>query len=400
MRGIMAGALLAASVTFALVSAASAQTVERSGNTYYKDLCGPTVGFAARCHAKVVTDAAGNILSTRDGERILGFGPADLQSAYNITTPGSSAVTIGIVDAFGYDNAESDLATYRSNFGLPACTTDNGCFKKVNQKGKQRDYPPQSDLRWAGESALDVDMASAMCPNCHIILVETDDNFTNNLAAGVDTAVKLGAKVVSNSYGGSEGRAERRFDVHYTHENVAVTASTGDEGFGAQYPATSPGVIAVGGTHLVKDTSTRGWTETAWRGAGSGCSKFEAKPDWQTDRGCKSRMEADVSADADPGTGVAVFGPDSSGESVWEKFGGPSVAAPLVAGIFANKNGTVNAASTLYAHTSALNDVVAGNNGTCKAGNKGHKSYFCTSGVGYDGPTGLGTPNGTDAFGD
>ena len=402
MRGIMSGALLAASVTFGLVSAAAAQDAKevlRSGNTYYTSVCGgPTVGYVARCHAKIVTDAKGNPLSTARGGRVAGFGPADLQSAYNITTSGSSTTTIAIVDAFGYDNAESDLQVYRTNFSLPTCNSSDGCFQKVNQKGKTTSYPAQN-IGWAQESALDVDMASAMCPNCHIILVETDDNSLKNLAAGVDRGVKMGAHVVSNSYGGGEGRGETNFDVHYSHEGVAITASTGDSGFGAQYPATSPGVTAVGGTHLVRDSSTRGWTETAWHGAGSGCSKFEAKPVWQTDA-CKRRMEADVSAVADPATGVAVYGPNNSGVSAWLRFGGTSVAAPLVGGIYANNDGAVNAGSNPYAHTADLYDVVSGNNGTCKAGKNGKMSYYCTAGVGYDGPTGLGTPNGTAAFGD
>src|SRR5262249_11120607 len=134
-----------------------------------------------------------------------------------------------------------------------------------------------------------------------------------------------------------------------------------------------------------------------WRGAGSGCSKVFAKPEWQTDKGCKNRMESDVSAVADPATGVAVYGPNNSGVSTWLVFGGTSVSAPLIGGIFGANGGTVNDASTIYEHSSALFDVTTGSNGTCKGGKK---AYFCNGAVGYDGPTGLGTPNGSTAFGD
>jgi subtilase family serine protease len=404
MRGILKGALLAASISFGFASAAAQDlsAVQRSGNTFYKAACGNAVGFVARCHAYVVTDAKGNALGTKRGERISGFGAPDLRSAYNITTDGSSSTIIALVDAFGYDNAEADLGVYRTNYGLPDCTTANGCFKKLNQHGKEKNYPAQ-DIGWAQESALDLDMASAMCPNCKIYLVEATNNSLKNLGSSVNTAAGLGAHVISNSYGGGEGAAERHFDTdYYTHPGVAITASSGDKAFaaGPQFPATASHVTAVGGTHLVKDSSTRGWTETAWSGAGSGCSKFVAKPTWQTDAGCKKRMEADVSAVADPATGVAVYGPNNSGVSAWLRFGGTSVAAPLVGGIFANNGGTVTDGNNPYAHVADLYDVVGGNNGTCKAGKNGQKSYYCTAVAGYDGPTGLGTPNGTAAFGD
>jgi subtilase family serine protease len=251
------------------------------------------------------------------------------------------------------------------------------------------------DVGWARESALDLDMASAMCPNCQIWLVEADTNSFRHLAKAVQKAAELGAHVISNSYGGGE-KHSAAFDVFYDHPGVAVTASTGDSGYGAQYPATSPHVIAVGGTSLVQDGSDRGWSETVWGGAGSGCSQIYAKPDWQADKKCHMRMEADVSAIADPATGVAVYGPLTKTTSNWLEFGGTSVAAPLVGGIYGANGGTVNYGSNLYAHTDALFDVTSGNNGTCSA----KKAYFCNGEVGYDGPTGLGTPNGTAAFGD
>ena len=399
MRGILSGGLLSAAIVLGLASGAGAQNTDavmRSGNTFYKAACSRAVGLAAHCTAKIVTDSKGTPLTARGRAPISGYAPADLHSAYNITTSGSSSTIIAIVDAFGYDNAESDLGVYRAQWGLSACTTANGCFKKLNQKGQQKNYPAQN-IGWAQESALDVDMASAMCPNCQIWLVEANSNSFKNLAAAVDKAASLGAHVISNSYAGGDGKGAEKFEPSYDHPGIAITASSDDAGYGAAAPAAMPHVIAVGGTHLIHDGSQRGWAETAWSGAGSGCSKHYAKPEWQTDKGCTGRMEADVSAVADPATGVAVFGPNSQGVGTWLRFGGTSVSAPLVGGIFANNGGTVNDASSLYAHTADLYDVVGGNNGTCKGG---RKAYFCNAVAGYDGPTGLGTPNGTAAFGD
>ena len=394
MRSFLSKGLLSAFVMLGFASAANAQEVEHSGGVYHRAVCGRVVGLVARCHAHVVTDAAGREIDGKRGERVAGYGPADLNQAYVITTSGSSSTIVAIVDAFGYDNAEADLGTYRTNFGLPACTTSNGCFKKLNQKGQQKKYPAQ-DIGWAQESALDMDMVSAMCPNCKIYLIEAKNNSLKNLAAAAAEAGVLGAHVISNSYGGGDSKGTRKFDPSYAQAGVAVTASTGDSGFGAQYPATSAGVIAVGGTRMTRDAgSARGFDEVAWSGGGSGCSTVYKKPTWQLDTGCSKRMEADVSAVADPGTGVAVYGPHQNGVSGWQVFGGTSVSAPLVGGIYGNNGGTVNAASNLYAHTANLNDVTSGSNGTCSP------SYFCTAGPGYDGPTGLGTPNGLTAFGD
>jgi hypothetical protein len=197
--------------------------------------------------------------------------------------------------------------------------------------------------------------------------------------------------VISNSYGGGES-GSTSVEASYNHSGIAVTASSGDNGFGVEFPASSPHVTAVGGTSLRTSTNTRGWTETVWSGAGSGCSTTYAKPSWQHDTGCSRRTVADVSAVADPNTGVAVFGPSSSTTSAFLVFGGTSVAAPLVGAVYAVNGGTVNFGSDPYAHTSALFDVTSGSNGSCGG------SYLCTGKVGYDGPTGLGTPNGTAAF--
>jgi subtilase family serine protease len=349
-------------------------------------VCAAAQPGSASCHARVLIDADGQPVPNATPA---GLGPAQLRDAYKITSAGSSSVTIAIVDAFGYPNAETDLATYRSTFGLPACTTANGCFRKVDQRGGTSF--PRLDVGWEQETALDLDMASAICPGCKILLVEGDTNSFANLAAAVNTAASLGAHVISNSYGGGEAGTASS-EAAYNHPGVAVTASSGDSGFGVEFPASSPHVVAVGGTSLRTAATARGWTETAWSGAGSGCSTVYAKPSWQHDTGCALRTVADVSAVADPNTGVAVFGPSSRSKSTFLVFGGTSVAAPLIGAVYANNGGAVTSGSDPYAHTSALFDVAGGSNGSCSG------SYLCTAVTGYDGPTGLGTPNGTTAF--
>jgi subtilase family serine protease len=320
-----------------------------------------------------------------------GYGPADLRSAYSLSGTGGAAQTIAIVDAYNDPNAESDLGVYRSQYGLGACTTANGCFRKVSQSGGTS-YPKASS-GWAQEISLDLDMASAICPACHILLVEATSSSLASLGTAVNTAARLGATTISNSYGGGESSSEGSWDAsYYNHPGIAITASSGDSGYGVQYPAASPYVTAVGGTSLTRASNTRGWSETAWSGAGSGCSAFEPKPSWQADTGCSRRTVADVSADADPNTGVAVY--DTYHTGGWLVFGGTSVASPIVASVYALAG---NAASVTYggfpySHTGSLFDVTSGSNGSCGG------SYLCTAGSGYDGPTGLGTPNGTGAF--
>jgi subtilase family serine protease len=235
-----------------------------------------------------------------------------------------------------------------------------------------------------------------MCPNCKIALVEADTAYYKNLAAAEDTAAALGVHVISNSFASAPRRGVL-VESSYNHPGVAITAATGDDNYlgGPSFPAASPHVTAVGGTALVKaDGTPRGWTETAWFGSGSGCSKLFAKPAWQNDVGCRGRMQADVSAVASPNTAVAVFGPISLKASAWYADGGTSVSTPIIAGIYGNNGGPVNYGADPYAHTDALNDVTSGSNGTCP----GKPDYYCNAEVGYDGPTGLGTPNGATAF--
>lgn len=370
------------------------QAVEFSQGAYYVHAC-PGHAFAgfANCHALIVTDRSGRVVERKSpAPQITGYTPTNLRSAYNVTSAGSTATLVAIVDAFGYNNAEADLGTYRAQFGLPACTTANHCFAKYNQRGSKTGYP-QQNLGWAQETALDLDMVSAMCPNCHIALVEANSSSNSDLATAENVAASLGAHAISNSYGGPEAGSQSS-EPSYNHPGIAITVSTGDAGFsaGPQFPATSPHVIAVGGTSLYMASNARGWSETAWADAGSGCSTIYGKPVWQTDPLCTMRMEADVSAVANPATGVAVYGPVTLSASTWLQFGGTSVAAPLVAGIYGANGGPVSYGSNPYSASGALNDVTSGSNGSCGG------TYFCTAGPGYDGPTGLGTPKGTSAF--
>jgi hypothetical protein len=348
----------------------------------------------AHCDARVRTDpaATGRSSSANAGVSAAsvpaGFGPADLQAAYH-APPGGAGQTVAIVDANDDPNAESDLAMYRSTFGLPPCTTANGCFRKVGQTGGTS-YPT-ADHGWAEEISLDLDMVSALCSQCHILLVEANSANVSDLGASVNEAVALGANAVSNSYGMNETGLETFFDSYYDHPGVAITASSGDSGYGVEYPAASPSVVAVGGTTLTRNSS--GFTETAWSRSGSGCSQYESKPSWQTDPGCANRTVADVSAVADPATGVAVN--DTYGDPGFEVFGGTSVSSPIIASFYALANNSPSSGelgSYPYLHPGSLNDVEGGSNGTCSP------AYLCTAGPGYDGPTGLGTPNTAAAF--
>jgi subtilase family serine protease len=297
---------------------------------------------------------------------------------------------VAIVDAYDNPNAEADLGVYRSTYGLPPCTTANGCFRKVNQSGGTT-YPA-GDTNWGEEIALDLDMVSAVCPNCRILLVEANSASLSDLFAAEHTAANLGASVISNSWGAKEFLFETLYDSNF-NLGIAITAASGDTGYGALWPAASRYVVAVGGTSLVSDSSARGWSETAWSGAGSGCSPYESKPSWQHDTGCSRRTTADVAAIANPATGVAAYDTYNT-SAAWHVFGGTSVSSPIIASIYALAGNakTSTAPSIPYAHTSALFDVTSGSNGTCSP------AYLCTAGAGYDGPTGLGTPNGTTAF--
>jgi subtilase family serine protease len=355
----------------------------------------PPAGYAT-CYALRRTDVSGRLAQPGAAPNVAGYGPTQLRDAYKLpSTNHGSGHTVAIVDAFDDPNAEADLGVYRSQFGLPACTTANGCFTKVNQNGATSPLPA-SDAGWSQEISLDLDMASAVCPLCHILLIEANNASFTNLETGVLQAGTLGATVVSLSWG--SGKGFEQIDVAnspYHQTGRPIFVSSGDSGYGIQYPATSRYVIAVGGTHLVTNGSARGWTESAWgttnsnhQGTGSGCSSVNpAVAPASFNTGCSMRAETDVSAVADPATGVAVY--DSFGQPGWLVFGGTSAAAPIAASAVALlANVTTVTPQAVYAvNPLVFFDVTTGANGTC------NPMQLCRARVGWDGPTGRGTPN-------
>jgi Subtilase family len=360
--------------------------------------CGGMVAAPyASCMAIVNTAVPG----LTPGGQPAGYGPSDIQSAYALPDAGAGQ-TVALVDAYDDPNAESDLAAYRAQYGLPPCTTANGCFAKVNQDGAAGPLPAP-DTGWGLEISLDLDAVSAACPRCHILLVEANSSSISDLGPAVDTAVGLGASVVSNSYGSTgEFSGEQLFEPYYNHRGVPIVVASGDYGYGngallinsISYPAASRYVVAAGGTSLQPAPGTaRGWAESAWVGATSGCSAYIHKPGWQHDRLCRNRTVADVAAVADPKTGLAVY--DTFGQGGWLVVGGTSAASPLIASVYAlaGNGARQRYASGLYRDPGHLFDVTAGANGdNCSS------TYLCTAGPGYDGPTGLGTPDGTGSF--
>jgi subtilase family serine protease len=343
--------------------------------------------------------------------------PELLHAAYALPdeTAASQAQTIAVVDAFDDPSAEADLGVYDAQFGLPACTSANGCFRKVNEEGLASPLPRKNG-GWASEESIDVQMAHAICESCHVLLVEASSERFSDLAASVEAAVKAAASEISNSYGAAEAAPDLSVAGSYDHPGVAITVSSGDCGYlneacagealGAEFPADSPDVVAVGGTSLSDRHGV--WTSKVWREGGSGCSVLFAAPLWQSAAanfaatGCGTgRAIADVSAVGNPDTGVDVYDstPEGGGEPTgWTVFGGTSVSSPIVAAEFAlagGAHGVAYPAATLYAHVgeeAALYDVVRGKNGSCK------HATICRAAPGYDGPSGVGSPVGLAAF--
>jgi hypothetical protein len=354
-------------------------------------------GSGKKCQAWLVVEADGRPRDGRPHADTLpsGYGPIDLAQAYGIDPaqppPAGSAATIAVVDAFGYPSLEADLATYRAAFGLPACTSASGCLAILDQSGLPAPLPsPGTGIDgtdWQVETALDLEMASALCPSCKLMAMEADDDVDDGLDLCNDAAVAAGATVVSNSWSDPEGSAAgvNAQNTHYDHPGVAIFAATGDSGEGRDVgmPATSPLVIAVGGTTLDRDTTaTREFTETAWSDAGSLCSSVFPAPPWQTGTACTTRAVADTSAVADPATGVAVFF-----DGMWLVVGGTSVASPVVASIFVMTGHAAVGPDYIWTNPTFFNDIDAGANGSCS-------TSLCNAGRGWDGPTGLGTPIG------
>ncbi|HEX3549665.1 MAG TPA: hypothetical protein VHT53_04785 [Candidatus Elarobacter sp.] len=409
-------------------AAGGVRHVQTVAGASYQDVCAAPGGGRASCAALVPLGprtvhqpaASSSVRRTSsvtpaDDFPYYGWWPSDVASAYSLPTgPRAGAgMTVAVVDAFDAPTAEADLAVYRSFFGLPPCTTRNGCFKKVNARGQPGAYPASgAGTGWTVEIALDLDGVSATCANCKIVLVESDSDYVNDLAVAAATAGKL-ADIVSNSYYAPEvdpspspGEAPMTAYVpSYRHNNVLYLAGTGDWGYEAEgiwgvqsdgnapFPAGIPDVVAVGGTILNNFSypSPSGWVETAAGFAGGGCSTIFAKPPWQAGIACPRRMTADVAATAD---GISVY--DSLDFGGWGDIGGTSASTALVAGIYALARdvGPLTVAN-LYMHANALNDITSGDpTGTCPVW------YFCNARPGYDGPTGMGSPNGTRAFQD
>jgi IPT/TIG domain len=344
--------------------------------------------------------------------------PQLLHAAYALPdeTPASSLQTVAVVDAFDDPTAEADLDVYDKQFGLPPCTSANGCFRKVNQSGNASPLPHKQG-EWAGEISIDVQMARAVCQSCKILLVEASSEEFSDLGAAVNAAAKAGATEISNSYGGAEEHSYTSLAATYfDHPGIVLAASSGDCGYlnkacpgeatGANFPADSPDVVAVGGTSLQE--SKGAWSSTVWNEGGSGCSKVFSAAPWQSAAagfsatGCAAgRSVADVAAIGDPETGVDVYDstPEGNGNPTgWGVWGGTSVAAPIVAaefGLAGGAHGVEYPAVTLYPYLgdgAALYDVVSGSNGTCSG------ATACKAAAGYDGPTGVGSPLGLEAL--
>jgi subtilase family serine protease len=387
--------LAALSSLACLVSVVAAATpvavASAKGATHSKRVCAARSAGFASCDAHVVTDPNLHPLATTTFQS--GYAPAQLRSAYSLGA--GSAPTVAIVDAFAHPSAASDLAVYRNQFGLGAAS-----LTQVNQSGGSISTVA-GNVGWGQEEMLDLEMVSAICPACPILYVGANSASFNDLAAAVDRAAARGARVISNSYGGTEFSSETTLASHYNHPGVAITVSSGDSGFGVQAPAAFNTVTAVGGTTLTLNANGTRANETVWSGAGSGCSAFIAKPAWQHDTSCARRTVADVSAVANPSTGVAVYDSfGSTGGANWFVFGGTSVAAPIIGAVYALSGNTAGtpAALAYSAPAGALFDVTSGSNGRCVRGRTTTGAYLCTGVVGYDGPTGKGTPNGTGAF--
>ena len=326
--------------------------------------------------------------------------PSDVAIAYHLpaTYSGTNVPIIAIVDAYDDPNAESDLAHYRSYFQLPPCTTANGCFKKLNERGRADSYP-SPDGGWAGEISLDLDAVSAACPSCNIALVEAATNNWSDLDQAEDAAAALNPAAISNSFGGPEYAAS---DAHFVHPNTIVTASTGDNSYygGPQQPASFASVVAVGGTSLYHNGALqRAWNELAWSNGGSGCSAFVARPAWQSGAatGCTNRAETDISAFADPfNPGIWVWNTFSANGG-WYVDGGTSAASPLVAAMYglANNAAAIGSgfAQSIWSDAGhSTYDVTQGNNGYC------NPLVQCSASTGYDEPTGWGSPDGIGAL--
>jgi hypothetical protein len=320
--------------------------------------------------------------------------PAYLQQAYDLTQLSAahgSGDTVAIVGVYDDPTAASDLDTFRSTYGLPACGSANGCFEQLNQQGQPSPLPAGS-ADWSVEESMDIEAVSALCPNCRIDLVEASDADAADLQAAVGAAIAAGADQVSIS---GDGVYTQDPFTDFSAPGVSIVAATGDGGVlppgQAAYPAALPFVTAVGGTSLQpaspSSPTPRGVTETAWSGSSAGCDTTQQPLPYQPADGCVGRAYADVSADADPATGMTVYDSAAGG---WFEGGGTSLAAPLVAAFEAITGVDGSTPQWAYADAAELNDPVSGSTGGCV----GQLTILCNAGAGYDGPTGAGSISG------
>jgi subtilase family serine protease len=328
----------------------------------YHAVCPGAENDAARCHSLYSTDARGNPLVSNSP---YGLSPQTIKSVYGFSTSPTAGAgkTIAIVDAFDDPTAENDLNVFSSQYGLPSCTTANGCFRKVNQTGGTN-YP-RKDAGWALEISLDVQWAHAIAPGAKILLVEAKSNSFSNLLAAEDYA-KTHAQYVSNSWGAGEFSGESAYDSHFAQSGVSFFVSSGDNGAPAEYPSSSPNVISVGGTTLNLGSNGNLVSETGWSGSGGGCSAYESKNAKQSTGSVNcngKRATPDVSLDADPASGVSVY--DSTayqGQAGWWRVGGTSASAPMWAARSAAAGVQVDA-NYVYGNTITFRDITVGNNG-------------------------------------
>jgi subtilase family serine protease len=310
-----------------------------------------------------------------------GWTPSELQTRYGLTSylGQGSGTAVAVIEAGDDNTAVSDVGKYRTEFGLGTAS-----ITKYNEDGQQSNYPPNcSDYGWCLETALDIEMISASCPDCTIDLMEAKGGISDFEKAEA-SAVKLGARILSNSWicYGSDNCGDANFPKYFKHKGTIYLASSGDSGendVGA--PSVLDTVVAVGGTQLAKSGST--YSETPWSGAGGGCGNPVTEPKWQNNPDCSYRSVSDVSAEAGCSPGVAEYASQYSG---WLDVCGTSVASPLLGGVYALAGNVKHekAGKSFWESKNQgyLNDVCGG---TC-----------LFSDYSYQG--GWGSPNGISAF--
>jgi subtilase family serine protease len=330
----------------------------RAGET--GEVCGPTRPMVMRCHA----------IARATGSRApAGLSPAAMKKAYGFPTSSTAGQgkTIAVVAAYNAPHAERDLNVFSKTYGLPPCTRANGCFLKVNQRGRTNSFPP-TDPGWALEIAMDIQWVHAIAPGAKILLVEADDAYLHNLAAAVAYAKKR-AKYVTNSWGGDEFSTEKDWDRYWAEPGVSVFFSSGDSGLGAEYPSSSPNVVSVGGT-TIRGIGTSSFSETGWSGSGGGCSDYEiaSKAQMQFSQysqvSCRGRRATpDLSLVGDPATGAAVYSSTPyEGSTGWYVLGGTSLSSPMVAARSAISGAVVNH-TYVYGTKPKYRDITSGYNG-------------------------------------